>query len=99
MNRPKFDALTGLRFLAASLILVHHSTVLRIPIPLWSFGHGVSLFFVLSGFILAYIYPRLDSGAEAKRFLILRVARIWPAHAATLLLTVVALSLPAVNWP
>jgi peptidoglycan/LPS O-acetylase OafA/YrhL len=98
MDQPKLNALTGLRFLAASLILVHHSTVLRIPIPLWSFGHGVSLFFVLSGFILAYIYPRLDSGAKAKRFLILRVARIWPAHAATLLLTVVALSLPAVNW-
>jgi peptidoglycan/LPS O-acetylase OafA/YrhL len=98
MNRPKLDALTGLRFLAAALILVHHSTILWIPIPLWSFGHGVSLFFVLSGFILAYVYPRLEDSGAIKRFLVLRAARIWPAHVTTLFLAAFAFSLPLLTW-
>jgi peptidoglycan/LPS O-acetylase OafA/YrhL len=98
MNRPKLDALTGLRFLAAALIVVHHSTALRIPIPLWSFGHGVSFFFVLSGFILAYVYPRLEDAGAIKQFLVLRAARIWPAHVTTLFLTAFAFSLPLLTW-
>jgi peptidoglycan/LPS O-acetylase OafA/YrhL len=85
----KLNALTGLRFIAAALIVVHHSGVLRIPVPPYALDHGVSLFFVLSGFILAYVYPRLDEKASVKEFLIVRVARIWPAHAFTLVLAAV----------
>ena len=84
--REKLAALTGLRFIAAALIVVHHSRALRIPVPPYALDHGVSLFFVLSGFILAYAYPRLDDRASFRTFLILRVARIWPAHAFTLVL-------------
>jgi peptidoglycan/LPS O-acetylase OafA/YrhL len=89
MARQRLDALTGLRFVAAALILVHHSRVLRIPVPSYALDHGVSLFFVLSGFILAYVYPRLDDWPSVRTFLMLRVARIWPAHAFTLGLAVV----------
>jgi peptidoglycan/LPS O-acetylase OafA/YrhL len=37
---------------------------------------------------LTYVYPSIDSLAEARRFTISRVARIWPAHFATFLLSV-----------
>jgi peptidoglycan/LPS O-acetylase OafA/YrhL len=89
MARERLDALTGLRFVAAAMIVVHHSRVLRIPVPPYALDHGVSLFFVLSGFILAHVYPRLDDWASVRTFLMLRVARIWPAHAFTLALAVV----------
>ncbi len=38
---------------------------------------------MLSGFILAYSYPSFGSWAEVRRFLIFRIARVWPAHAVT----------------
>lgn len=88
----KLPALTGLRFLAAALILAAHSkSDLHIPLPAVSFDHGVSLFFVLSGFILAHVYPRLESWDATKHFLALRVIRIWPAHVVALLLVDIAL--------
>ena len=74
MGQAKIDALTGLRFLAAALIVVEHAAWLRIPIPPAAYDHAVSLFFVLSGFILSYAYPRLVGWDEIKRFFILRVA-------------------------
>jgi peptidoglycan/LPS O-acetylase OafA/YrhL len=70
----KIDALTGLRFWAATLIVTEHAAMLRMPIPPWDYGGGVSLFFVLSGFILAYVYPQLDDWRAVQRFLVLRVA-------------------------
>jgi peptidoglycan/LPS O-acetylase OafA/YrhL len=54
----------------------------------WPLVQGVSFFFVLSGFILTYVYPSLDAPGAVRRFLVARVARIWPAHLATLLLAV-----------
>ena len=74
MGQAKIDALTGLRFVAAALIVVQHAMGLRIPIPPAAYDHAVSLFFVLSGFILSYAYPRLVGWDEIKRFFILRVA-------------------------
>lgn len=90
-NRPKsLNALTSLRFFAAAIIVIHHSK--------GSFGldskwlmdlptvQPVSFFFVLSGFILAYVYPSLENIRNVSRFLIARFARIWPLHVATFLL-------------
>ncbi len=54
---------------------------------------GVSCFFVLSGFILSYAYPQLKGPKETLRFFIARVARVWPAHIATALLSVCLLHL------
>ena len=53
---------------------------------------GVTFFFVLSGFILAYVYPSIDNRAEACSFFIARVARVWPAHFLTFLLAIALLS-------
>jgi peptidoglycan/LPS O-acetylase OafA/YrhL len=79
---------------AAALIVAYHSA--------YSFGatsramgpvglsQGVSFFFVLSGFILAHVYPSVRAHG-APRFLLARLARVWPAHLATLLLATILL--------
>lgn len=82
-------ALTSLRFIAATMIVLHHSRG-QFGIPLdWAAGfllvHGVTFFFVLSGFILVYVYPVLPTRNASWRFIIIRVGRIWPAHFAAFL--------------
>ena len=88
--RPqKLDALTSLRFFAAAMIVVGHAHPLFGSLGIASsapFEQGVSFFFVLSGFILAYNYPSLDDRDAVKRFWLARFARIWPLHAVMLLL-------------
>ncbi|PSB21089.1 hypothetical protein C7B61_01670 [filamentous cyanobacterium CCP1] len=96
-KRPLFDALTGVRALGAWwVVLFHIRGELARFVPNESFmmrfadaGHvGITLFFVLSGFVIAYNYaPRFQSlrtGSYLK-FLWQRLARIYPVHVATLL--------------
>lgn len=92
----KLDALTSLRFFAVAMIVVYHCQ--------WEFGQtinidnyftlnqAVSFFFVLSGFILAYVYPVLNI-KDIGRFYLARFARIWPLHAATLILALLFIPL------
>ncbi|MDB6174851.1 MAG: acyltransferase 3 [Chthoniobacteraceae bacterium] len=89
INQPssgtqKLNALTGLRFVAAVMIVIHHSRgVLGFSKEFLggvSLQCGVSFFFVLSGFILTHVYPSLNGPRAIRRFLIARIARIWPAH-------------------
>ncbi|MDD1606419.1 MAG: acyltransferase, partial [Methylococcaceae bacterium] len=88
----KLDALTSLRFFAAAMIVLVHSNPvfgamgLAESLPL---DQGVSFFFVLSGFILAYNYPVLVGEADILAFLKARIARIWPTHLAAIALLVV----------
>jgi peptidoglycan/LPS O-acetylase OafA/YrhL len=94
-ERPRLDALTSLRFFAALMIVAFHARGLfgfeQAPVYL---AQGVTFFFVLSGFILAYVYPRLDTARELRGFWRARVARIWPAHLATLALGAVLVGYP-----
>lgn len=82
----RLDALTSLRFVAAAAVVVLHlhgrygvpeDPALGGRLPLIQ---GVSFFFVLSGFVLAYAYPRLETWSDRGRFLWARFARLWPAH-------------------
>lgn len=91
----KLDALTSLRFIAAAMIVFAHSYILfGMPADTmhpFNFGQAVSFFFVLSGFILTWVYPELKSN-DVRRFFVARFARIWPAHLATLILVFVLFS-------
>ena len=96
-------ALTGIRFVAAVLVLLYHygatwSERLHFA-PLSQFMHngylGVSVFFVLSGFILTHVHQaeRVDR-AFLIRFYQARFARLYPVY---LLALIVAL--PVRGWP
>jgi peptidoglycan/LPS O-acetylase OafA/YrhL len=91
-------ALTGLRFVAAmSVVLFHYGTfgLIRYPSALQLFSSsgssGVSLFFVLSGFVLVYNYFDWFAADTARfsEFLRDRFARIFPMYALSLLASTV----------
>ncbi|HVX84099.1 MAG TPA: acyltransferase [Phycisphaerae bacterium] len=95
LTRPaarRLHALTALRFVAAAAIVVTHTADLhllpRSAISPFLLFQAVSFFFVLSGFILAYVYPALDTWNARGHFLLARFARIWPAHIIALLLLI-----------
>lgn len=89
--KPTLPALTGLRFVAAlSVVFFHYQFLVpgfakRIT-PGANIVHsgfvGVSLFFVLSGFILAYTYlsPGVGMIGSLDAFWQARVARVYPVY-------------------
>ncbi len=94
----RLHALTALRFFAAATIVLNHSSNVGL-IPRGTFKpfllfQAVSFFFVLSGFILAYVYPHLETWTARGRFLRARFARVWPAHVTTLALTALIITNP-----
>jgi peptidoglycan/LPS O-acetylase OafA/YrhL len=91
----KLDQLTSLRFFAAVLIVIHHTMgCFGLVRPTFAFDHSVSFFFVLSGFILFYVYPELKNWKEIRLFWRARIARIWPLHFASFVLMVWLLAIP-----
>src|SRR5690348_13363894 len=44
----------------------------------------VDFFFVLSGFVIAHAYRRSLENGELLPFMVRRIGRLWPLHAATL---------------
>ncbi len=91
---PSFiGQLTGVRFVAAAWVLLYHlqAPLDRAGLLLPGIAEvarvgrlGVDLFFALSGFILTHTYltrmgPKA-TGQGSKRFLTLRLARIYPVH-------------------
>src|SRR5258705_7828485 len=87
----ELKALTGLRAVAALWVLIFHSNFRNLPhMPgfvgsiIGSGYAAVSLFFVLSGFILTYnSLPRDRSQQPFKtpdRYIVARFARIYPAY-------------------
>ena len=95
LKRPQHLAsLTGLRFLAAANVLAFHfaphpSVVDLTNVPMLAYlavlsggASSVSLFFVLSGFVLAHRYLAEDGAFRGPRltFWVARVARVAPAY-------------------
>ena len=99
-QKEQFHALTGLRgFAALWVVSLHFQEVTNQLAPVtvalnWLMGAGanaVAVFFVLSGFVLLHTYHDrfpVFSWAAYRRYLGLRVARIYPAYLAALLLMV-----------
>lgn len=88
-NKVHYDALTGMRAIAAIMVFVYHNRKYwreDLPWPIMRFiseWHiGVTIFFVLSGFLLAYRYQDspLQSSKDYLKYILLRVARIFPMY-------------------
>jgi peptidoglycan/LPS O-acetylase OafA/YrhL len=101
-SRGQLPALTGLRaFAAVWVVLLHYKNDLfvlapgsAVLLPFISKGYfAVDLFFVLSGFILAYTYFEKYRGTRTDylEFLSHRLARIYPVQLFTLVLLLVML--------
>lgn len=95
MKSQRIQSLTGIRAIAAIMVFLYHNRKYwREDIPyallklLNEFHTGVSVFFVLSGFLIAYTYQDkpLGSGKDYGKYLLVRTARIFPMY--LLILTV-----------
>ena len=89
ITKQKFNALTGIRFIAVCLVFIYHNRKYWygwLHPELMRFANechiGVTLFFVLSGFLIAYTYQDkpLQSAKTYWRYCLVRCARILPLY-------------------
>ncbi|MFF2409014.1 acyltransferase family protein [Streptomyces sp. NPDC058092] len=90
-GRDRLASLTGLRFWAALMVVLYHLSRQAGELPwisdvTWYGRSGVTFFFVLSGFVLAWTYD--GKVVPANVFLWRRFARIWPLLAVSTLCSV-----------
>lgn len=81
-DEPRIEYLDWLRALAVTLVVLGHSAN-----PLAPGGAvGVSVFFVLSGYLIASILLRdgMLTPINMAKFILRRIARIWPMYAAVI---------------
>ncbi len=92
-NTVYFPSLNGLRFIAAALVFIHHfphikcvrdtGFVLKNSFLQTLGGTGVTLFFVLSGFLITYLllseHQQINT-IDIKKFYVRRLLRIWPLY-------------------
>jgi peptidoglycan/LPS O-acetylase OafA/YrhL len=87
-------ALTGLRGVAAIWVVLFHLFWPGVD-PVTRAGYlGVDIFFILSGFVLTHVYFRKEELLTRPgylRFLLTRLARIYPLHLVTLIFLLVAI--------
>lgn len=106
-NKIYFPGLNGIRAIAAIAVVISHITVgLKEfnldpfifgafadgnPKGLYLAGYGVSMFFVLSGFLITYLLQEENSvdRINIKKFYIRRILRIWPLYYTYLLFAVI----------
>lgn len=93
MSKVYFPNLNGLRFFAALAVIIHHTEQFKSFFGMenyWRFSIikiignlGVTLFFVLSGFLISYIIlseKKNNGNINYKNFFIRRALRIWPLY-------------------
>ena len=90
MNKPFSIYLDLVRFAAACLVYLYHSNQRLLTtdiLPASNFGHGsVIIFFVLSGFVIAYIADTREKRFSA--FTASRISRIYSVAFPAVLLTI-----------
>ena len=94
--KEKLLPLTSMRFLAALFVLLSHLSFLKDNSSYSLFfvedGFiGVTFFFILSGFILAYSYSEkfIRDEVSKRKYFIARIARIYPLHLLTFIIAFV----------
>ena len=92
MKKLYFPGLNGVRFIAALLVIIDHTELFKsyLGMPtLWANSYsaylgafGVSIFFVLSGFLITYLLleEQKEAPIRIKHFYLRRVLRIWPLY-------------------
>lgn len=87
-EKNKLNSLTSFRFISALMVFIFHVGIFA----QYQTGYlGVSFFFILSGFILAYNYKgkmTILNPSEIKRFYIARIAKVYPIHLLTFMMAV-----------
>jgi|JI7StandDraft_1071085.scaffolds.fasta_scaffold00590_14 peptidoglycan/LPS O-acetylase OafA/YrhL len=81
LPQDNFILLDGLRGLGAILVLFGHTIQYWGPFSAPSGAVIVDLFFLLSGFVIAYAYePRFAAGMRVSEFMTHRVVRLYPLY-------------------
>lgn len=92
MKKIHFPGLNGVRFIAALLVIIDHTELFKsyLGLPtLWANSYsaylgafGVSIFFVLSGFLITYLLlvEKKEGFIQIKHFYLRRILRIWPLY-------------------
>ncbi len=92
MKKIQFPGLNGVRFVAAFLVIVDHTELFKSYLgypTLWSNSYsaylgayGVSIFFVLSGFLITYLLleEQQETPIRIRHFYLRRILRIWPLY-------------------
>lgn len=91
-ENDEIASLTGLRFIAALYVFIFHMHI-RWPLSVNEFTSniisqgavGMSVFFMLSGFLLSYRYVHIES--DTTSYLVNRLARIYPIYVVAMLIT------------
>lgn len=94
--RPRaYPVLDGLRGVAAFLTVAHHTVQAVFGQDPTQNHVAVDFFFLLSGFILSYVYdPRLAAGLTVRAFFRHRLARLYPVYVTGTLIGLAAFTLP-----
>lgn len=92
MKKIQFPGLNGVRFIAALLVIIDHTELFKsyLGYPmLWANSYsaylgsfGVSIFFVLSGFLITYLLleEQQEAPIRVRHFYYRRILRIWPLY-------------------
>jgi len=100
--RQSLKSLTGLRFLAAALIVCHHTerwfATSKFITQHVQADYGVTFFYVLSGFILYYVHNGIETKQQRTEFIVARIARIWPIHMVTMILVIVVFPMAGISF-
>ncbi|HLC87551.1 MAG TPA: acyltransferase [Patescibacteria group bacterium] len=103
--KAEFPALTGIRAIAAYMVFAHHYFGTSCTINIWcpwvyELHSGVSIFFVLSGFLIAYKYYGSSclNLKWLKSYYLSRLARIYPLFFLVTLTTLIFLKSSPLEW-
>lgn len=104
VGKRYFSNLDSIRFVAATMVFLSHTVSHPLQtLPISSYvkntievvcngGTGVSIFFVLSGFLITYLLVseyEAKAKIDLKKFYMRRILRIWPLYYSVLLFTFV----------